>query len=51
MVTAAGDGREDSGGGASHQHCTNPRSVEDVGGVYGVATNLVMRAAGPHLFI
>jgi hypothetical protein len=27
-----------------------PRSVGYVGGVYG-ATNLVMRAAGPHLFV
>ena len=40
-----------SGGGASRQYCTNPRSVGDVGGVYGVATNLVVRAGVPHLFI
>ena len=38
---------EGSGGGASRQHCTNPRSVGDVGGVYGVATNLVLRATAP----
>ena len=42
---------ESSGGGASHQHCTNPKSVGDLGGVCGVVANLVMRPAVPHLFI
>ena len=36
-----------SGGGASRQHCTNPRSVGDVGGVYGLAMNLVVRIVAP----
>ena len=36
---------ETSGGGASRQLYTNPRSVWDVGGAYGVVTNLVLRAA------
>ena len=42
---------ESSGGGALRQHCTNPRSVGNIGGVYGVATNLVLRAAPPPLYI
>ena len=35
------------GGGASREHCVNPRSVGDVGGETGGAVNLVLRAPAP----
>ena len=37
------------GGGASRQPSANPRSDGYVGGVCGTATNLMLRATGPHL--
>ena len=37
------------GGGAAREPSANPRSDGYVGGVCGTATNLVLRAAGPHL--
>jgi hypothetical protein len=43
----AADRVRGSGGGASREHCANPRSVRDIGGVTDNAVNLILHAPGP----
>jgi hypothetical protein len=47
----AADSVRGSGGGASGEHCANPRSVGDIGGVTGGAVKPRTACPSPHLFI